>query len=275
MTPEEQIKALQTEIASLKEGLKGLDEAKTQLKDTSQFIEDASILVSAIMKDPALKANVQASISGQPVAPTATPTPTPAPAAPDKSTWKFDPETGKPLQATPATEPPKDTRVDGIDGSLRLKAIQAVESKFKIGDKDRPNIRKNVGAWLRSYNLDVNTIPVDQLEEKLNDAYLHVGLEVATKDGADNKAVIDSYFDDTGKLPSMSGGSPDTSATTLSPVQKKWADKLDVSEDKVAAGLKELTETGVIAYKPKEKAAANNTPNPSGTPTPPVSPAVN
>lgn len=266
---EETVKQLQAEIKALQDQVKGFEGAKTQLEESSQFIQDASVLVGAIMKDPALKTQVQASIAGQPVTPV-TPTTPITPPVDDKKDWKFDPVTGKPVGETPAA-PAKDQRVDSLDGRERLKIIDAVEAKFKYSNlkpEEKSQIRKNVGSWLSSYGMKVAEIPVDQLEEKLNDAYLHVGLETATKEGKATD-VLDSYFEDPGKLPGMGGGTPDDVPSQLNATQKKWAGKLQVSEDKVAAGLKELTETGVITYKPKEPNSTVKTPAPSGTPTPP------
>lgn len=270
---DETVKQLQDQVKALTEQLdaksKNFDAAAQQLKDSSQFIEDASILVSAIMKDPALKTQVQGAITGQPAVPAPVTTP---PADDSKKDWKFDPVTGKEIGAAPA--PVKDERVDSIDGERRMKIIEEVERRFKYDSmkpEDKKELRKNVGQWLRSYEMDVATIPVDRLEERLKDAYLHVGIEQSSAKSTQPTPVIESYFSDPGKLPGMSGGSPDASATQLTPTHKKWADKLDVSEDKVAAGLKELTETGMITYKPKEKQQVSSTPTPSGTPTPPAS----
>jgi len=265
MTPEEQIKKLEESIQALKGDVM---QARQQLTDSSAFIEDASVLVTAIMKSPELKTQVQQAINGQPV----TPQPqTQQNQQTNQEGWKFDPVTGKPIGAPEKPqEPVKDKRIDGIDGNLRLKAIDAVESKFKIAEKDRAIIRKNVGSWLRSYNMEVAEIPIDQLEEKLRDAYLHVGLESSTKEGKAD-AVLESYFEDPGRFPSMGSGNPNTSDTTLTATHKKWANKFEIPEDKVVAGLKELQETGVITYKPKEKQQVNQNPLPSGTPTPPAS----
>ncbi len=262
------VKALKDELAALKTQVTELATAKQQLTETSEYINDTSILVNAIMKDPDLAARVQASINGgKPATPPTPPTP---PAGDEKKDWKFDPKTGKPINEP--TPPPPDERIASLDGQKRQEIIDRVEGKFKIKTEETKEIRPKVGAWLRSYNMDITKIPVDQLEQKLSDAYLNIGLQSAKETGSTD-AVIESYFEDPGKLPGMGSGSPENSPTTLNSTQKKWAGKLNVPEDKVAAGLKELTETGVITYKPKdEKQAAQATP--SGTPTPP-NPASN
>ena len=271
---EEQVKQLQDQIAKLTTQVEGFETAKQQLTDSSQFIEDASILVGAIMKDPDLKTRVQASIAGQPVIPPA-PQPPAAPTSEDvKKDWKFDPITGKPMNEPQA--PIKDTRVDSLDGQARLKIIDSVEAKFKytnLKPEEKSAIRKQVGSWLSSYNMKVAEIPVDQLEEKLSDAYLNVGLKTAKEEGKTD-LIVDSYFDDSGKFPSMGSGSLGNDSVQLTPAHKKWAGKMQVSEDKVAEGLKELTETGTISYKPKEEQKQNSAPAPSGQPTPP-NPASN
>lgn len=270
---EEQIKQLQEQVAALTEKVKGsenatkeLAEAKQELKESSQFIQDASVLVSAIMKDPQLKNDVKAAIDGKPA----------TPATPDNKDlpnkdWKFDPNTGKPI-AERKQEPVVDKRVDSLDGQKRMEIIEAVENKFKYSGlkaEEKASLRKNVGAWLSSYDLKVATIPVDQLEEKLQDAYLHVGLTEAKDKGITNE-VVERYFEDPGKFPSMGSGNVDAGVSQLTPNHKTWAKKLDVSEDKVAANLKELAETGVITYKPKEEKNNVAPKTPSGTPTPPV-----
>lgn len=268
---EEQIKQLQLQITSLSEKLKEsekatieLQSAKDELKESSQFIQDASILVTAIMKDPKLKQDVQAAINGK-----QSDTPPTPPAPPDNKDWKFDPLTGKALGDK---EPIADKRVDSLDGQARIKIIDAVENKFKyagLKPEEKASLRKNVGAWLSSYGMKVATIPVDQLEEKLSDAYLHVGLTEAKEKGMTGD-VVDRYFEDPGKLPGMGSGNTDASAVQLTPTHKNWAGKLNVSEDKVAQNLKELTETGMITYKPKDDKNNVKPPAPSGTPTPPV-----
>lgn len=266
-------KALLQKVEDLAKQVGELGDAKQQLQDTAAYINDTSILVNTIMKDPNLAKTVQAAINGTaaPVAPVA-PTP-PAVNPDDKNTWKFDPATGKPInpaQLTPPT-PPTDTRIDSLDGQKRQEIIDRVEGKFKystLKPEERAGIRKQVGAWLSSYNMKVTEIPVDQLEQKLSDAYLNVGLQTAKETGTTD-AVVESYFDDAGRLPGMGSGNAAQNATTISPTQQKWAKKLDVPEDKVAAGLKELTETGVITYKPKEQQQQTGV-QPSGTPTPPA-----
>ena len=108
------------------------------------------------------------------------------------------------------------------------------------------------------------------LKQKTNFEYEIVLIPQVKLNTLSNDKRIKVYFEDPGKLPGMNSGSVDSSQTQLTPTHKKWAGKLDVSEDKVAAGLKELTETGVITYKPKEEKPLNSTPAPSGTPTPPA-----
>lgn len=275
---EEEIKKLQKIVEDQGKIITELQGSKQQLDDVSGYINDTSILVNAIMKDPDLAARVQAKITGQPTPPTQPAQPT-QPAAPavnpdDKSTWKFDPATGKPITPAQPTQPAQpaaptpDPKVTSLDGQKRQEIIDKVEGKFKIKAEDSKTIRPKVGAWLRSYGLDVTEIPVDQLEQKLSDAYLNIGLQTAKETGTTD-AVVESYFDDPGKLPGMGSGGADQGQTALSATQKKWAGKLQVPEDKVAAGLKELTETGAITYKPKEQQTTQPV-QPSGQPNPPA-----
>lgn len=83
-------------------------ELEAQLKETQEFVDNASILISAIYKNEPLKQQVQgavnAAVSGQPYTPPA-PTPPPAPQAPQP---RFDPYTGQPL--TPPQAPPADRK---------------------------------------------------------------------------------------------------------------------------------------------------------------------
>lgn len=260
-------KALQEQVKALSDKLEAqtaqLTEAQTQLKDSSTFIEDASILVSAIMKNPELKGQVSAAVQGTaPAAPAAPATPTD-----DKSGWKFDPQTGKPINE-PA-QPAPDARIDSLDEKARLEVIDKIESKFRITNDQRKDMRKSVGAYLASWNMPIDKIPVSQLEDKLNDAYLHVGITQASKDGKEMD-VVSSFREDPAKFPAMGSGAATQDSTQLTPEQKKWSQKLNISEDKVAAGLKELTEKGTITYKPKDEVKPADQKTPSGTPTPPA-----
>lgn len=260
---------------------KTVSEQSQYIKEIGPFVEDASVLVAAIYSDPKVKETVlnrvgeyRANPNGQ------TPPQNPQPAP--QNTWKFDPQTGQPIQQqTPPQQPqapqtpPKDPRVDQMDVKAREDAIAAVEQKLgyhKLKPEDKKVIRASVEKQLNEWGQSVLSTPVNMLPKLLQDAYVLTDLNKAQSEGR-TQELIDARNNEMGIMPPMGASNPQVPTNQLNQDQKTWTKRWNLNEDKVAERLKEYQETGVMTYKPKEPAAANPKPAPSGTPPlPPTSP---
>lgn len=262
-------------IAELEKKIEVLTKTVT---DSQQFVEDSSVLISAIFQNPTLKEQVKTAINNygnpNPPAPPVPPAPT------DPKEFKFDPMTGKPVNAeTPPVLPnnpakeinPDDPRVNELDQNERERIVRVIEQKYgytSLKEEDRKGLRQRVGKRLKAWGNDFFKIPVTQLAGSLEDAYL---LEDLGKAKEENRidALVEARTNDAAALPSMGGNPPTSSTPQLTAEQQKWTKKLDVPEDKVAARLKELTDTGVMTYKPPEPKDKPIVVTPSGNPAPP------
>ena len=177
--------------------------------------------------------------------------------------------------ATPPTPPKQDPTVQSLDVKSRADIVNDIEKRFgynKLSEEDRKGLRKTVETRLNQWGTSVFTAPVHQLESLLNDAYVLSDLPKAKEQGR-LEGLVDARTNDMGALPTMSSTPNDNDAPQLNADQQKLATQWGLNTDKVAGHLKELQETGVITYKPKEQRQAVNPPTPSGTPTPPTPPA--
>ena len=178
----------------------------------------------------------------------------------------------------PANPPanPQDPTIKSLDVKTRADIVAKIESKYgydKLPEAERKELRKKVETKLNQFGTSVFTAPPHQLESLLEDTYLLSDIGKAKEQGR-LEGLVDAHVNDMGAMPTMSNTPANTDTTTLSADQQELANKWGLNTDKVAGHLKELQEKGVITYKPKEQRQAANQPSPSGTPTPPETPAA-
>jgi hypothetical protein len=252
------------DVTALKEQVKTL---QSKLNDMGTFVEDASLLVAAIYKDPQLRTTVQQHLAGIAGGQPANQPPANQPPA-------NNPPANQPAATPPENKPVVDPTVQSLDIRNREEIIGKVEAKYgynKLDADKRKELRKTVEKRLNQWGSSVTTAPVHQLENLLEDAYLLSDMGKAKEEGR-LEGLVQARENEMGALPTMGNNQPQPETTTLTPEQKEWAGKFGVAEDKVTSRLKEFQDTGVMTYKPKEEKPANNQPSPSGQPNPPAQP---
>jgi len=279
MTIEEQVAELTKKVEASEKLVDQVTKLQEDLKTTSEFVTDASVLISVISQNADLKGKVKDAIEHY------DPSKKEEPKKEEPKEVKFDPYTGEPIKKDDKKEEPKkeepkketpmtDPRVDDIDMKNRKDIIAAVEKRFgydKLAEDKQKTMRSAVGKQLRAWGQDIQQVPVSALEDTLKDAYLMVGMKtVEGGNKPDVAALVAAHDADPGALPAMGGGKSEETTTELSADGQKWAKKLEVPEDKVQQRLKELTETGVARYTPPEKKDDAGKKTPSGNPNEPT-----
>ena len=250
---------------------KELGELKDQLGQLKPFVDDASILVSAIYTNPQLKQQVQTAINqnlNQPgvpgIPPSATP---PVPGTPPPAT---PPVPGTP-PATPPPGPQIDPQVKAMDLKMRDDIVKTVEGQLGYGNLDdaqKKELRGQVETKLNSWNTSVMSAPVSGLTKLLKDAYLVSDISKAKEQGR-VEGLIESHQNAQGAFPAMGAAPAASPDTQMTEHHQTWSQKMGVNVDKVAQNLKEFSEKGKIEYKLPQPAAPAVPPAPSGAPVAP------
>lgn len=255
-------------IASLQEQVKATNEAIATLKKTQEdnkgIIEDAVTLTGLIFQNPELKAKVKEEADYVSVHGFRKPG--------EKSQEKKEEKKEEKKTEEKKEESKPDARIDGLDRTKRNEIISSVEKKLGYSNltaDQKKDIRAKVANQLATYGISVVNAPIDRLETMLEQAYLVTGIQEADKSAVKGEDLIKNFQNPDGAMPSMNSANSKDDNPALSATQKDWTNKLKLPEDKVAAALKELTDTGVMTYKPKEDSSGKQEKSSSGTPNPP------
>lgn len=244
------------QIAALQ---KQLDETKNGWEADRTVLQRANYILETVTQDPNLTGLVKTAVEKR-----ANPAPTPeAPATPT-----VPPQT--PMNPQTPAQPP----ISEESLLMRENIVKNVENAYGISnlpEDQKKEMRKKIAQRLATYGMDVTKVPLNQLETVLKDQYLLENIPKATEDGR-MQGLIEAHSNQYGALPNMSNTPTNQEAPQVTQDQKKWADKLGVSLDKVESNLKELEETGKVVYKPREEQPQNQ-PQPSGTPQYPGQPS--
>lgn len=270
--PASEVQTLKAEVDSL----------KTQVQQIIPFVQDASVIVNSVLKNPQIKSQVQADIQGQASQvqnPDQTSPPTQQP-QPQTQPGQANPvPTQPPAQPTnqPQTPTPQqiNARVNSMDLERREQIVSQIENQFgyqNLPDDQKKALRGSVEKQLNTWGTSVMTAPVNTLTKMLKDAYMLSDISKAKEQGR-TEALISAHQNEQGALPGMGTQAAQPEETNLmTPHHEQWSKRLEVDADKVAQNLKEFNATGKITYKEPQKQTQPPQPVPSGTPTPPAQP---
>ena len=227
-----------------------LSQMQTQHEQMNEAMGKMGVVVDVIAKDPELTKQLQTAIQKTYNIPDDKTTPT-----------KQDPKTeDKPVD--PQKSALEDPHVMGIDAKLRQDVIRRIEGKYgvdRMTSEQKKAIRQQVESKMGEWGTSVLKAPVNELENKLEDAYFLTNVGRAKEEGK-IEGLIEAHMNDLAAIPNMPSSAAEQGDAELSTEHKTWASKLDVPLDKVQANLKQLQEKGVITMPVEAKNAAQKTP---------------
>jgi len=237
-----------------------LSQMQSQHDQMNEAMGKMGVVVDVIAKDPELTKQLQVAI---------------------QKNYNIQPE-DKPEDTKPENKPqdkpvdPKksaleDPHVMGIDAKLRQDVIRRIESKYgvdRMTADQKKAIRQQVESKMGEWGTSVLKAPVNELENKLEDAYFLTNVGRAKEEGK-IEGLIEAHMNDLAAIPNMPSNSTEQGEAELSAEHKTWAQKLDVPLDKVQANLKQIQEKGVITMPVEAKNSQQKTPSgaPSNAPT--------
>jgi len=204
-------------------------EAVERIDKLDTYVNQSTALLNAVYSDPDIQKLVTQKYGDKQqeegVAPVNTPT-------------------DKPNTETPA-ETPRDPRVDQMESTMRVAAVQDFDRKIGIIDKsqkEKDDIHAIMGREINTLGYDVRTAPVDMLPALLDKSYRLTHPDQATE-AARVRGATETMGNLQSSLPSQGGGTgtPGEAPVALSDEQKKWAKNLGVKEGKIQETLKKET----------------------------------
>ena len=143
-------------------------------------------------------------------------------------------------QAAASTTPPTDEikrTVEDVAGSQRDQIVRTFEDRYFVGmkDEERTDARRKVESHFNRWGWQVKNAPLSTLASKLESAFVSTHAEKLREEGK-LEGITKAAGLAQATMPSISGGAPQTAGgeETLTPAQKKWAEKLGVKEESAA-----------------------------------------
>ena len=181
--PDQVIQQLQQQVATLTD----------KMNEMVPFVEDASVLISAVYQNPQMKEQLKTMVQNQ-VNPQQPPV-EPPPATPGDKTSPPAPAAPTAPAAPPVPAAPTNPIVNSVDLKMRDDIVQQVEGNLGFSNLDaekKKAIRGGVEKRLNQWGSSVMTAPVHQLTQLLKDAYLLENVQNAKEQGK-LEELVDSH----------------------------------------------------------------------------------